>query len=284
MRSFAVLFKRACLLAFLAAAPAVSADTTVDVAPGDITGLRNAILAANQLPGGPGNTTIINVSGTFNLTQPLPNVTGSVLIVATALGSSTPRAQFVAAGAGFPAATVGSGGFLKIVGGVVSGFSVTGNGGAIQATGGEFRASGTVFSNNSASGDGGAIAFSGTATGGVTDATFDGNRAARGGGISTASSRSISIETSQLRNNTASVFGCDVNSDGAGGVFISGSQLNGNCPNARVFMFSNQVEFRDRAKQAGADGFYDKSLEFEALVARLMGETIVPVLLGEQKA
>lgn len=57
-----------------------------------------------------------------------------------------------------------------------------------------------------------------------------------------------------------------------------------NCPNARVFMFSNQVEFRDRAKQAGADGFYDKSLEFEALVARLMGETIVPVLLGEQKA
>lgn len=42
-----------------------------------------------------------------------------------------------------------------------------------------------------------------------------------------------------------------------------------NCPNAEVFVFSNQVEFRDKARQAGADGFYDKSLEFGALVARL---------------
>jgi DNA-binding NarL/FixJ family response regulator len=42
-----------------------------------------------------------------------------------------------------------------------------------------------------------------------------------------------------------------------------------NCPNAHVFMFSNQIEFRDKANLAGADGFYDKSLEFEALVARL---------------
>lgn len=234
MRSFAVFFRRACLLAFLAAAPSVSADTTIEVAPGDVSGLRNAILAANQLPGGPGNTTIINVSGTFNLTQPLPNVTGSVVIVASALGSSTPRATFVAAGAGFPAATVSGGGFLKIFGGAVSGFSVTGNGGAIQATGGEFRASGTLFSNNTATGDGGAIAFSGNATGGVTDATFADNRASRGGGISTTSSRAVSVETSQLRNNGATVFGCDVNSDGSGGVFISGSQFSGPCPNARI--------------------------------------------------
>ncbi len=42
-----------------------------------------------------------------------------------------------------------------------------------------------------------------------------------------------------------------------------------NCPNAHVFMFSNQVEFRDMSMQAGADGFFDKSLEFEALIARL---------------
>lgn len=48
-----------------------------------------------------------------------------------------------------------------------------------------------------------------------------------------------------------------------------------NCPNAHVFMFSNQIEFRDKARLAGADGFYDKSLEFEALVARLISEDSV---------
>jgi DNA-binding response OmpR family regulator len=49
-----------------------------------------------------------------------------------------------------------------------------------------------------------------------------------------------------------------------------------NCPNTQVFMFTNQVEFRAKARQAGADGFFDKSLEFEALVARLVGNLIVP--------
>lgn len=45
-----------------------------------------------------------------------------------------------------------------------------------------------------------------------------------------------------------------------------------NCPNTRFFIFTNQVEYRAKAMQAGADGFYDKSLEFEALVARLLSE------------
>ncbi len=48
-----------------------------------------------------------------------------------------------------------------------------------------------------------------------------------------------------------------------------------NCPNAHLIMFSNQIEFRDRARRAGADGFYDKSLEFEALVARLVDEDAI---------
>ncbi len=45
-----------------------------------------------------------------------------------------------------------------------------------------------------------------------------------------------------------------------------------NCPHAHVFMFTNQVEYRDKARQAGADDFFDKSLEFEALVDRLESE------------
>jgi DNA-binding response OmpR family regulator len=42
-----------------------------------------------------------------------------------------------------------------------------------------------------------------------------------------------------------------------------------NCPLTRAFMFSNRVEFRDLSRRAGADGFFDKSLEFEGLVACL---------------
>ncbi len=57
-----------------------------------------------------------------------------------------------------------------------------------------------------------------------------------------------------------------------------------NCPNAHVFMFSNQIEFRDKARLAGADGFYDKSLEFEALVARLENEDSIRILDRERKA
>lgn len=57
-----------------------------------------------------------------------------------------------------------------------------------------------------------------------------------------------------------------------------------NCPNTQVFMFTNQVEFRDTARQAGADGFYDKSMEFEALVARLLGYQAIPELHEENAA
>ncbi len=57
-----------------------------------------------------------------------------------------------------------------------------------------------------------------------------------------------------------------------------------NCPNTQVFMFTNQVEFRDKARQAGADGFFDKSLEFEALVSRLVGFQTVPGLHLEKAA
>jgi hypothetical protein len=46
-------------------------------------------------------------------------------------------------------------------------------------------------------------------------------------------------------------------------------------------MFSNQIEFRDKARQAGADGFYDKSLEFEALVIRLEDEDRVQAAFRE---
>lgn len=49
------------------------------------------------------------------------------------------------------------------------------------------------------------------------------------------------------------------------------SAIKHDSPNTRVYIFTNQVEFRDKAMRAGADGFFDKSLEFEALVAQLLG-------------
>ncbi len=42
------------------------------------------------------------------------------------------------------------------------------------------------------------------------------------------------------------------------------------CPAARLFIFSNHVAYRDMAIAQGADGFYDKSLEFEKLVRCLI--------------
>lgn len=46
-------------------------------------------------------------------------------------------------------------------------------------------------------------------------------------------------------------------------------------PNTRVYMFSNQIEYREKALRAGADGFFDKSMEFEALVAQLLGTDLL---------
>lgn len=43
------------------------------------------------------------------------------------------------------------------------------------------------------------------------------------------------------------------------------------CPTSHVYLFSNHPEYRIRALESGFDGFFDKSLEFEALVARLKG-------------
>jgi DNA-binding NarL/FixJ family response regulator len=41
-------------------------------------------------------------------------------------------------------------------------------------------------------------------------------------------------------------------------------------PATRVFMFSNLIDYRASAMRAGAEAFYDKSLEFEAMVDRLV--------------
>jgi len=49
------------------------------------------------------------------------------------------------------------------------------------------------------------------------------------------------------------------------------SRIKRDSPGTRVYIFTNQIEFRDKARRAGADGFFDKSLEFEALVAELLG-------------
>lgn len=47
-------------------------------------------------------------------------------------------------------------------------------------------------------------------------------------------------------------------------------QIRANCPTARVYIFSNRLEYRHEALAAGADAFFDKSLDFELLIAHLM--------------
>jgi len=52
-------------------------------------------------------------------------------------------------------------------------------------------------------------------------------------------------------------------------------------PHTRFPMFSNQIEQRGKATLAGTDGFFDKSLECEALVARLVGANAHTIQRGE---
>lgn len=59
------------------------------------------------------------------------------------------------------------------------------------------------------------------------------------------------------------------------------SAIKQDSPNTRVYIFTNQVEFRDKAMRAGADGFFDKSMEFEALVSQLLGaDSVSPLEAG----
>lgn len=60
------------------------------------------------------------------------------------------------------------------------------------------------------------------------------------------------------------------------------STIKKDSPNTRVYMFTNQIEFRDKALRAGADGFFDKSMEFTALVAKLLGTDVPSGREGEQ--
>lgn len=60
------------------------------------------------------------------------------------------------------------------------------------------------------------------------------------------------------------------------------SRIKQDSPGTRVYIFTNEIEFRDKARRAGADGFFDKSLEFEALVAQLLGSATYSGSGGEQ--
>lgn len=43
-------------------------------------------------------------------------------------------------------------------------------------------------------------------------------------------------------------------------------------PAIRIYLFSNHNEYRSRAASLGADAFFDKSLEFEQLIAQLLSD------------
>lgn len=61
----------------------------------------------------------------------------------------------------------------------------------------------------------------------------------------------------------------DVRPDGRG--LDSLSSIKKDFPNTRVYMLTHQGELRDQALRAGADGFFDKTFELDALVAQLLG-------------
>lgn len=50
------------------------------------------------------------------------------------------------------------------------------------------------------------------------------------------------------------------------------SRIRTQLPRARIYVFSNHHEYKAHAVALGADAFFDKSLEFEQLIAQLLGD------------
>jgi DNA-binding NarL/FixJ family response regulator len=55
-------------------------------------------------------------------------------------------------------------------------------------------------------------------------------------------------------------------------------------PDVRIYLFSNHNEYKSRATSLGADAFFDKSLEFEQLIALLLNDAGNSQLTARQGA
>jgi CSLREA domain-containing protein len=258
----AVLFATAAFLLSLPQAHAAATTFTVnsladtdngscDTAP-DCT-LREAINAANANPGAD-TIDAIGVTGTINLTGPLPDITDDVTINAPGANLLTVRRDtggdyriFKIVGdfnvtidgltisngsASIDSPDEGGGGIRKegtgtltVTNSTVKDNSSTSGGGGILNRGGTVNVTNSTLSGNSAGGGGGIFSQGGTLT--VTNSTLNNNSAAGGGIFSVGVTLTI---TNSTLNNNNSAFGNagGILSAGGGTVDIINSTLSGN--------------------------------------------------------
>jgi predicted outer membrane repeat protein len=204
-------------LALLAHVGTARADLVV-LPEGDVAGLVAAITSANL---DPTHDVIIQLTGTYTLTGPLPTITsGTVTISGGVINASN---------VGYRAITV-TGGELHLSGTRIDGFNANGDGGAVLVSGGKFSAYQTTFSNNTATGNGGAIATRGNSDFYVISGDFINNEAGNAGGAVSAESQRVGqIGIAHFRENCAGNAGGVINVNGGGLVLRSNNLLGRGC-------------------------------------------------------
>jgi CSLREA domain-containing protein len=186
---------------------------TVDADPA-VTSLRDAITDANNEPGD--NIINFSVTGTINLTSPLPDLSSNIQIQGPDAANLTVRRD---TGGAYRIFTV-AGGSTVVLDGLTIANGYADFGGGI-ANFGTLTISTSILSNNQADDGGGGIYNFIFATLTVSNCTLSGNSArVSGGGIFSRSSSTLTISNSTLSGNSAS--------DG-GGIYNGGTLAVSNC-------------------------------------------------------
>lgn len=214
----------------------------VNVPGGDTTGLIQAVKGAS---GTANMQTRINLgAGDFFFNPGFAPAEGIIVPGWVTISGSGNRGTRLRAASTTPnngsLFVVPSGSTLQIDNLQIDGFRSNGSGGAIRVQGGTTTVTNSTLSNNQAAAEGGAIFInSGTLT--LSGNTISGNRATLvGGGVSAAApTPRLFVSYNYFHDNSAGVFGCDINVDTQrvplpAGIFI-GNQLDGpGCDNVRV--------------------------------------------------
>ena len=264
------------LLSALLPAPVVAQPQVIHLDPDDPEAF-NQLIAAGAVVGG---LTIV-VDGQMLLPPPPPGAPSYVPPIqgdVTLMGGAQPFLLLPDGPPGTnapPVFLVGSGATLRLDGVVMQDFATGDSGGAILVDGGTLVASNAIFSGNSAAIEGGAIKvkrgklrlrksrFRRNSTGGL------------GGAISATDQAELLLVGNRFSENSAGVFGCDLNvaTPGPTRHRIQGNAFEGgNCDNVLIENPMGVLEFLFNLMASGADPrAFDSTGEVDFLGNLLLG-------------
>lgn len=223
---------------------------------GDEAALIGIINEANANTNTTYEVTIVDTGEDFVFDSPLmgtdtalPEITGDIFLKTDAIGIGFRRADN--ATMDFRLLRIGECGRIWLTGDkadsfIVSNFRSSGDGGAVLADGKESRSSfeGVLFIDNFAAGNGGAFAFVGDpdANGflfhSIRLSRFQNNRANEFGGAISFTGMAGTAQAQVIANtfvdNTARVFGDDINVDTSAAIYLYNNVFSGNAPTVRI--------------------------------------------------